>query len=146
MGDPIAKNLFEEEFSVTEEKKLNQDSLLPNSNNNEPMKVFLRIRPFSEKELGLKEDQGSIVRLNSNSIEVSAPRDSFTFKSGIRGLLDQTHTFSFSNVFDTSTQQKSLFDSTMLPLVKDVLDGQNALVFTYGVTNAGKVKYSFFVT
>lgn len=31
-----------------------------------------------------------------------------------------------------------MFDGTVRGLVKDVLEGQNSLVFTYGVTNAGK--------
>lgn len=31
-----------------------------------------------------------------------------------------------------------MFDGTVKGLVKDVLEGQNSLVFTYGVTNAGK--------
>lgn len=31
-----------------------------------------------------------------------------------------------------------MFDGTTKALVKDVLGGENSLVFTYGVTNAGK--------
>lgn len=31
-----------------------------------------------------------------------------------------------------------MFDGTVKDLVKNVLEGQNSLVFTYGVTNAGK--------
>lgn len=77
-------------------------------------------------------------------MELRAPQDSFQFKSSIRGLTDQTHEFSFSRVFDDSTKQKELFDEIMLPFVKDILDGQNGLVFTYGVTNSGKVR-SFFL-
>ncbi|WFD31757.1 succinate--hydroxymethylglutarate CoA-transferase [Malassezia sp. CBS 17886] len=34
--------------------------------------------------------------------------------------------------------QTAFFTHTTLPLVQDVLDGRNALVFTYGVTNSGK--------
>ena len=77
---------------------------------------------------------------DNGKIELKAPQDSFQFKSSIRGLSDQTHEFSFSRIFDEATKQKELFDDTMLPFVKDILDGQNGLVFTYGVTNSGKVK------
>ena len=35
-----------------------------------------------------------------------------------------------------------MFDGSVSPLVKDVLEGKNSLVFTYGVTNAGKT-YTF---
>lgn len=34
--------------------------------------------------------------------------------------------------------QKLFFDETMKQVVKDVLDGQNWLVYTYGITNSGK--------
>lgn len=34
--------------------------------------------------------------------------------------------------------QKELFQGTVKDLVKEVLEGGNSLVFTYGVTNAGK--------
>jgi len=82
---------------------------------------------------------GCVVLKDNGKVEFSAPKDSFQFKSSIRGLTDQTHEFSFSRVFDDKTHQKELFDEIMLPFVKDILDGQNGLVFTYGVTNSGKV-------
>lgn len=37
-----------------------------------------------------------------------------------------------------ATAQSEFFRETTLPLVKDLLDGKNSLVFTYGVTNSGK--------
>ena len=40
--------------------------------------------------------------------------------------------------FPHNTKQSDFFTKTTLPLVKDVLTGQNALLFTYGVTNSGK--------
>jgi kinesin family member 20 len=46
--------------------------------------------------------------------------------------------YTFSHVFPPSSQQSEFFTKTTLPLVRDVLDGQNALLFTYGVTNSGK--------
>ena len=75
----------------------------------------------------------------NGKVEFRAPQESFQFKSSIRGVADQTHEFSFSKVFNDATKQKELFDDIMLPFVKDILDGQNGLVFTYGVTNSGKV-------
>ncbi|EDO32132.1 predicted protein, partial [Nematostella vectensis] len=43
-----------------------------------------------------------------------------------------------SRVFGPETTQKDFFDETSLGLVRDFVDGQNCLVFTYGVTNSGK--------
>ena len=50
----------------------------------------------------------------------------------------QTSTYSFSRVFPSATHQSDFFTKTTLPLVQDLLQGQNALLFTYGVTNSGK--------
>lgn len=47
-------------------------------------------------------------------------------------------TFSFTKVFPPETSQVDLFSATTLPLVKDVLAGENGLIFSYGVTNSGK--------
>lgn len=41
-------------------------------------------------------------------------------------------------MYGPDTTQKELFRGTVRDLVKDSLEGGNSLVFTYGVTNAGK--------
>jgi hypothetical protein len=46
--------------------------------------------------------------------------------------------YRFSHVFLPETQQAEFFAKTTLPLVRDLLDGQNGLLFAYGVTNSGK--------
>ncbi len=46
-------------------------------------------------------------------------------------------TYSFTRVFSDAGQAE-FFAKTTLPLVKNVLHGQNALLFAYGATNAGK--------
>jgi len=50
----------------------------------------------------------------------------------------QTFTYSFSHIFPHNTLQSDFFTKTTLPLVQDLLHGQNALLFAYGVTNSGK--------
>jgi len=130
--DDLKKNLFN---NFDEEAK---NAELPPAGGKEPMKVYLRIRPFLPKEVNKNEDQACIIVKDNQKIELSAPKDSFAFKSGIRGLADQSHEFTFTHVYKQETLQKDFFDSTMLPFVKDILDGQNGLCFTYGVTNSGK--------
>lgn len=71
-------------------------------------------------------------------VTTHAPKDSHYFKTSAHGLGKTTHKFTFSKIFQETTSQKDFFDSTMLGMVKDFVDGQNCLVFTYGVTNAGK--------
>ena len=46
--------------------------------------------------------------------------------------------YTFSHVFPPETIQSDFFGKTTLPLVRDVLEGQSGLLFTYGVTNSGK--------
>ena len=50
----------------------------------------------------------------------------------------QAQLYTFNHVFPPETQQAAFFTSTTLPLVQTFLQGQNGLIFTYGVTNSGK--------
>ncbi|MGH0145823.1 UNVERIFIED_CONTAM: hypothetical protein FKN15_026716 [Acipenser sinensis] len=43
-----------------------------------------------------------------------------------------------SQVYGPETTQEEIFNGTVRSMVKDFLDGANSLVFTYGVSNAGK--------
>jgi kinesin family protein 20 len=68
----------------------------------------------------------------------SAPKDSHTYKNSAHGLGKTKQKFTFSRIFNESTTQKEFFNDTMLTMVKDFVDGQNCLVFTYGVVTSGK--------
>lgn len=46
--------------------------------------------------------------------------------------LPQSAVYKFSHVFPGNTSQGDFFVRTALPLVKDVLQGQNGLLFAYG--------------
>lgn len=46
--------------------------------------------------------------------------------------------FHFSKVFGPETTQHEFFEGSMKEVVKAYVNGVNGLVFTYGVTNAGK--------
>lgn len=46
--------------------------------------------------------------------------------------------YTFSHIFPPDVTQSDFFNKTTLPMVHDVLSGQNGLLFTYGVTNSGK--------
>jgi hypothetical protein len=47
-------------------------------------------------------------------------------------------TFAFDRVFDETTTQGDVYESTTKPLLDSVLDGYNATVFAYGATGCGK--------
>ncbi|ORE02049.1 kinesin-domain-containing protein [Rhizopus microsporus var. microsporus] len=46
--------------------------------------------------------------------------------------------YRFTKIFNDTTDQQTFFNETTLPLIQDALDGNNALIFAYGVTNSGK--------
>lgn len=109
----------------------------------EPVKVFLRVKPFTSKEIAEGESQGCLEMENTSTVLMHPPKTSFTYKQKARsGFTAETvhrHRFTFSRVFGPDTNQKAFFEETSLNFVKDFIDGQNCLVFSYGVTNAGKV-------
>lgn len=131
----IRKNLFED-FGVPAKQKASSDS---SNSGREYVKVHLRIRPFSNEEIDAKENQQCLEKENESAVLLNAPKESFAFKNSVRAGGEISHRFSFSSVFDETTTQKKFFDQTTLPLVADFIHGQNCLVFTYGVTNSGKV-------
>ncbi|XP_053145590.1 kinesin-like protein KIF20A [Hemicordylus capensis] len=102
------------------------------------VKVFARVRPLKPAEVEKQEDQGCICIENPETLLLKAPKDSFTMRNMERGVGQAVHRFTFSQIFGPEVGQKSFFDATMKEIVKDVLSGQNWLVYTYGVTNSGK--------
>ncbi|NWZ95958.1 KI20A protein, partial [Nesospiza acunhae] len=106
--------------------------------NNGKLKVYLRVRPLKSTEVEKGEDQGCVCIENSESLLLKAPKNSFTMRSMERGVGQAVHRFSFTRIFGPEVGQKFFFDETMKQVVKDVLSGQNCLVYTYGITNSGK--------
>uniref|UniRef100_UPI00398F44A3 kinesin-like protein KIF20A n=1 Tax=Pristiophorus japonicus TaxID=55135 RepID=UPI00398F44A3 len=102
------------------------------------VKIYLRVRPFTETELEKGESQGCVLIEGSETLVVRAPKDSFAMRSSERGIGQAVHKFTFSQIFDPETTQKVFFDVVMKNLVKETLEGQNCLVYTYGVSNSGK--------
>ncbi|XP_010189905.1 PREDICTED: kinesin-like protein KIF20A, partial [Mesitornis unicolor] len=104
----------------------------------QPLKVFLRVRPFSVAELENHESQGCVTIEDSQTVIFNAPKESSAMKNSERGIGHSVHRFTFSQVFGPETTQSEFFEGSMKEIVRAYVNGVNGLVFTYGVTNAGK--------
>ncbi|NXC45963.1 KI20B protein, partial [Penelope pileata] len=104
------------------------------------IQVCLRIRPPTALERE-NEAQDCISVEDSTSIILKPPKNSLSrLSEKTAGQMIQK--FTFSQVFGPETTQEEFFERTMKEPVQDFLEGYNRLIFTYGVTNAGKT-YTF---
>uniref|UniRef100_A0A8C5G626 Kinesin-like protein n=1 Tax=Gouania willdenowi TaxID=441366 RepID=A0A8C5G626_GOUWI len=104
----------------------------------EKVKVFLRIRPLTDTERDRGEEQGCVAVQDEETLLLKAPKESQNMKTAERGITQSIHKFRFSRIFGSETTQQQFYESTMKEMVKDVLQGENRLLYTYGVTNSGK--------
>ncbi|XP_052832821.1 kinesin-like protein KIF20B, partial [Octopus bimaculoides] len=123
VGDGLRKNLLDEFYCETNE-------------NFEKLKVYLRVRPFTAEEQQNK--YRSCLTICGKTVTAWAPKDSNTYKSSTYITNKNVQTFKFSRIFDEQTSQSDFYSETCQGLVKNFLNGQNCLVFAYGVTNSGK--------
>ncbi|KAM8741139.1 kinesin-like protein KIF20A isoform 1-T2 [Acanthopagrus schlegelii] len=104
----------------------------------EKVQVFLRIRPLTDTERGRGEEQGCVAVQDEETLMLKAPKESQNMRTAERGVTQSIHKFSFSKIFGPETTQQQFYECTMKKMVKDVLQGENRLLYTYGVTNSGK--------
>ncbi|XP_051267283.1 kinesin-like protein KIF20A isoform X1 [Dicentrarchus labrax] len=132
---PVDMDLTGNAFPVRTSSQQNE---MPGGAEQQTMRVYLRVRPFSKEELYDNEDQDCVVIENSQTVTLNAPKGSATMKSSEKGIGMSLHKFSFSKIFGPERTQSELFEDTVKSQMSDFLDGKNALIFSYGVTNAGK--------
>eukprot|EP00064_Thunnus_orientalis_P008308 superscaffoldBa00000979_g8331 len=106
--------------------------------NSEKVMVYLRIRPLTEAEREVGEEQGCVNVQDEETLLLKAPKDSQNMRTAERGVTQSIHKFSFSKILGPETTQQQFYECSMKKMVKDVLQGENRLLYTYGVTNSGK--------
>ena len=94
------------------------------------VKVVVRLRPLNAKE----EQHGTLPVLSASTEHrsITAIKTSNNKKSKT--------SYTFDQVFGSFSSQQEVFDATLQPILKDVLDGYESTVFAYGQTGTGKVR------
>ncbi|XP_045856938.1 kinesin-like protein KIF20A [Meles meles] len=136
LGSVVRKDLISDCSVIS--TSLEDKQQVPSEDSTEKVKVYLRVRPLLPSELERQEDQDCVRIENVETLVLQAPKDSFAQKSNERGIGQAAHRFTFSQIFGPEVGQASFFNLTVKEMVKDVLKGQNWLIYTYGVTNSGK--------
>ena len=100
--------------------------------------VYLRMRPRSHQET-LNRDKACLHAVSLKELLAVPPKGSRTYNKFTKNdaSRESNQKFLFTKIFDTNAGQKELFEQTLLPTLTDFFNGQNCLVFTYGVTNSG---------
>ncbi|XP_051275749.1 kinesin-like protein KIF20B isoform X2 [Dicentrarchus labrax] len=111
-----------------------QDSVQSQTEN---LQVYLRVRPFTAAESDSGGSQCVTIE-GPDTVVLKAPRSCQSNRPSEKSLPQTAQKFSFTQVFGPEASQRKVFEGSVRGLVRDVLDGGNCLVFTYGVTNAGK--------
>lgn len=104
----------------------------------ENLQVYLRVRPFTAAESGSGEAQDCVTIEGPDTVVLKAPRSCQLNRQSDKSLPQTAQRFTFTQVFGPEANQRKVFEGSVRGLVRDVLQGGNCLVFTYGVTNAGK--------
>ena len=142
---------------------------------NSPVKVALRIRPVSEKDLLLnaRASREVIVAQTADSIESSvtlspsastiggeqstALNNSSSIKHNLASsidserqhvLVDGRRRFTFDRVFSPDSTQMDVFHTSVMPLLDKFMDGNNVTIMAYGQVRRGflLLSHSYFLS
>ena len=103
----------------------------PKNSKLEAIKTFCRIRPIKgiNQLFSISNEDERILNINSANVE----------KLNVGDNLKLINSYKFSKVFGENSSQEEVFEYTCKPLIDDlIINKKSGLVFTYGMTNAGK--------
>ncbi|KAJ1927561.1 hypothetical protein IWQ60_002818 [Tieghemiomyces parasiticus] len=93
----------------------------------DPIKTYLRMRPLRP---GSEHVEPFLSVVNDMEIQIDGREK--------RARLYTSGKYLFTRVFGSLMSQQALFQATTLPVIQELFDGYNTLIFAYGVTNSGK--------
>jgi kinesin family protein 11 len=92
------------------------------------VQVVVRLRPLNEREK--KHGTLPVISASTNDKTVTVIKGTGSHKA--------RSSFAFDNVFTAFSTQEEVFDTTLKPVISDVLKGYESTVFAYGQTGTGK--------
>ncbi|XP_015598667.1 kinesin-like protein KIF23 [Cephus cinctus] len=100
-----------------------------NSASKEPVQVYCRLRPMQHCT-----DVSCMRLISDMTVAITPPESATNFRSGVAKEIQTT----FSRIFTADVSQREVFNVVALPLVENLIQGRNGLLFAYGVTGSGK--------
>ncbi|XP_075227056.1 uncharacterized protein LOC142327686 isoform X4 [Lycorma delicatula] len=97
----------------------------------EPIKVYLRVKPPAKSSV-----KNPLQIIDSKTILTKPPEEIAMLKKKLNE--EDTCKYTFSHIFGPETSQREVFRVCALGLVKDFLNGNSSVLFTYGSSSAGK--------
>jgi len=95
----------------------------------EAVKVVVRVRPLSRKEIQDGHEAAAVADEKSGTIVCTNPK---------ADAAEPSKNFTFDAVFAKDCTQRSIYDKCGATVVEAVLAGYNGTIFAYGQTGAGK--------
>lgn len=111
----------------------------------ENFKVFVRVRPFLERELteNCSFPITDVLPTNKDLHIYEFVISELKSKAEVKEMLQnpkfyQIHQFQFDRIFDESSTQNELFEHCAMPQIDYFIAGYNCTLFAYGQTGTGK--------
>ena len=142
-----------------------KETIINNNENNlsnhniESFKVYIRIRPYLQKDLNLLKNNNNI---NNNNLSktISSPKSfsknncskinmlkvekNIIYLEDIKNHKNKNNKiFVFDNVFNEKINNEDVFKESTKSMIDKVLEGYNSTALAYGVTGTGKT-YTIF--
>ncbi|XP_018377804.1 PREDICTED: kinesin-like protein KIF23 [Trachymyrmex cornetzi] len=93
----------------------------------DPVQVYCRLRPMQSST-----DVSCMTVESDRTVVITPPGSAANFRT------NKEIKTTFSHVFKSDVTQREIFETVALPLVENLINGRNGLLFTYGVTGSGK--------
>ncbi|UJR07713.1 hypothetical protein I4U23_011998 [Adineta vaga] len=98
-----------------------------------PVEVFCRLRPPKENTNDQETDNATSSVKVSSSTELTL----FSSENAKNGQIRESH-YEFSHILTDDVTQSAAFKELAIPLLDDLIQGKNSVLFTYGITGSGK--------